>query len=224
MLRSIFAKYSAKSRERRGEILRKHIQLKPESRILDLGGGTGDHINRIFPNHKNVVVCDILDDDLAIARSKYGYDTVSLEEDKPLPFSDAEFYFVFCSSVIEHVTGPKAIVMKIENDKEFQMVASRHQKFFADEIRRISKRYYVQTPHRYFLVESHSWLPMLIVLVSRKTQIKILKFFASSKFWPKSTEPDWNLLTPKEMSALFPEAYISIEKSFGFSKSIMAIK
>jgi ubiquinone/menaquinone biosynthesis C-methylase UbiE len=224
MLKSIFRSFSQKSRRARAEILNRRIKLRPEWRILDLGGGTGEHINRIFPEHKNVVVCDILEAELAIARSKFGYETVALGEDASLPFSDTEFEFVFCSSVIEHVTGPKDEVVKIQDGSEFKATARRFQKSFSSEIRRISKRYYVQTPHRYFIIESHSWLPIFIIFFSRSSQKRILEFFGKSKFWPKATEPDWNLLTPKEVSSLFPDANILIEKSFGLPKSIMAIK
>jgi hypothetical protein len=55
----------------------------------------------------------------------------------------------------------------------------------------------------------------------RNTQIKLIKFF--NKFWPKKTWPDFNLLTEKEMKELFPEAKIVKEKSFLFTKSLIAI-
>ena len=46
-----------------------------------------------------------------------------------LPFADGEFPLAFSSSVIEHI--PEEL-----------------QQAFADEIRRVAKRYYVQTPNR----------------------------------------------------------------------------
>jgi hypothetical protein len=113
-------------------------------------------------------------------------------------------------------------VIAIENSRDFELVARQHQKIFADEIRRIGKRYFVQTPHKYFLVESHSWLPFGIVMLPRRQQAQVLRTFAH--FWPKSTVPDWNLLVAGEMQALFPDSDIVIERFAGLPKSIMAIK
>jgi hypothetical protein len=79
----------------------------------------------------------------------------------------------------------------------------------------------VQTPYKYFIIESHSWLPVIIVFLPIIMQIKIIAFF--NKFWPKKTVPDWHLLTIKQMKELFPEAKIIKEKSFFFTKSLIAI-
>jgi SAM-dependent methyltransferase len=223
MLKPIFNNYSQKSRRRRAETLRKHIRIEPQWRILDLGGGTGEHINRVFPNHKNIVICDISKEDLEIARSRFGYQTIELEDGKPLPFRDKEFDLVFSSSVIEHVTGNKDSVTKIQDTGEFKKNSWSHQRAFALEIMRIAKRYYVQTPYKYFIIESHSWLPFFIVLLSRRSQLRILSLVKRTTFWPKKTEPDWNLLVPRDMKELFPGAQIIVETQLGLTKSIMAI-
>lgn len=217
-----FKKFSSSSREWRAGLLKHHIQPDSSWKILDLGGGTGDHIEAVFPGLRNITVCDYSDEDLDIARRKHGYATVRADGSNKLPFADREFDLVFCSSVIEHVTGPKDDVIAIQSSSEFKRVANRHQKVFADEIRRIGKRYFVQTPHKYFVVESHSWLPFGIVMLPRRQQAKVLRTFAH--FWPKSTVPDWNLLVAGEMQALFPEANIIMERFAGLPKSIMAIK
>jgi hypothetical protein len=80
----------------------------------------------------------------------------------------------------------------------------------------------VQTPYRYFIIESHSWLPGIIVFLPRPVLVHVLRFM--NKFWPKQTSPDWRLLTIGEFSQMFPDAKIEREKSLGFVKSLMAIK
>lgn len=141
-----------------------------------------------------------------------------------LPFAARQFDLVFCSSVIEHVTGPKDQMIATTDGDEFRRRAWQHQLAFAAEVRRVARRYYVQTPHRHFAIESHSWLPGAIVALPRPTQIRLLKRVNDSQLWPKSTLPDWNLLTPREMQELFPDSEVVIERSFGLPKSIMAVK
>jgi SAM-dependent methyltransferase len=160
--------------------------------------------------------------DLAKARELFGYQTIQADGSDKLPFGDDEFDLIFCSSVLEHVTGPKEEIINLANGSRFRETAFSFQKTFAAEIRRIGKRYYVQTPHRYFMVESHTWLPFPIVLLPRPLQIRTIKLF--NKFWPKRTEPDWNLLVPSQVRALFPDADILVERVAGWPKSIMAIK
>jgi len=59
----------------------------------------------------------------------------------------------------------------------------------------------VQTPNKYFLLETHSWLPFIQYL-PRFVLIPFIKFM--NKFWIKKNQPDWNLLDKKDMKKLFP--------------------
>lgn len=151
----------------------------------------------------------------------YGFTPVLIAEDGTLPFEVGYFDIVFCSSVIEHVTVSKQSVYNIRSSCEFRNKAYRHQQIFASEIRRLGKCYFVQTPNRWFLFESHTWLPFVRWL-PRKLQIAIIRI--SNKFWSKTTSPDFNLLNRSEFSTLFPDAEIVPEKSLGMVKSWMAIK
>ena len=223
MLKALFTFYSSRARARRGAFLGYQIALRPEHRILDLGGGRGAHFHGLFPDHRNVVVADISPGDLAAARADYGYETVQLSADaQTLPFADKAFDFVFCSSVIEHVTGPKDQMAWTTDSAHFETVGRSHQRAFAHELRRITRGYYVQTPYRFFLVESHSWLPGFISVLPRRWLVAVLR--CTNLFWPKKTAPDWRLLTIAEFSQMFPDAQIHREWSLGFVKSLMAIK
>ncbi|HVT86770.1 MAG TPA: class I SAM-dependent methyltransferase [Chitinophagaceae bacterium] len=186
--------------------------------------GRSSYINLISKENDDyeVYVADISEEDLEIARSKYGYKTIHLNENGKLPFEDKYFDVVFCNSVIEHVTLDKKDIYFIVDKKEFYENSIKHQKSFAEEIRRISRQYHVQTPNKYFLLESHSWFLNIYPFMSRKNQIKLIKFL--NKFWPKRTSPDWNLFTKKMMKECFSDAEIIPERSLGFIKSWIAVK
>lgn len=222
MLRAIQARFSSAARRRRGEFLIRTVNVPLDAKILDLGGGNGRHIRAILPYHTNVTVCDISADDLKAARERFGFKTVLLQETERLPFDDQAFDFCFCSSVIEHVTGPKQQVVSIASDAAFRDIARAHQNRFAGEISRVAKSFYVQTPYRYFPIESHTWLPGIIVLLPRRMQIAVIELF--NRFWFKRTAPDWHLFDWCEMTETFPDARIYRERYLGMTKSLMAIK
>lgn len=216
-----FKDYQAKCRRKRGEIFIQYLKPKEEDRILDLGGGEGAYISQMIPYKKNVYIADI--DKIKLKKSvEKGYKTLVLNEDGTIPYEDGYFDIIFCSSVIEHVTVDKKNIEAIQTNREFRDVALKRQKKLANEIERAGKSYFVQTPYKYFPLESHSRLPFFLVLLPRKLQIKIIKFFR--KFWFARTTPDWNLLTVKDMKFLFPGAKIVKERAFFFTKSLMAIK
>lgn len=222
MLKLIAGRFSHKARSKRGELFLYYLKPSQQDRILDLGSGTGAHFASIIPYRENVYIADINKEQLQQGEGKFGFKPVLLNESGRLPFPDQFFDIVFCSSVIEHVTMPKNELRKYRNGHDFYEVAFQRQMAFADEIKRVGKRYFVQTPYKYFLIESHTWLPVFFVLLPRSLQIRIIDFLAG--WWPKKTTPDWNLLTPVEMQKLFPEARIVHEKVWGITKSIMAVQ
>lgn len=222
LVRRAFAWYSARARERRARIFRARLRPDASDRILDLGSGDGAHIASIVPFRENVVLADISSESLDRGRTRYGFDTVRLEEGDRLPFADGEFDVVFCSSVIEHVTVPKTELERYRAGRAFREVARASQRGFADEIRRVGKRYFVQTPYRYFPIESHTWLPFPVGILPRPAQIATIHVL--NRFWPKKTSPDWYLLTRREMRELFPDAEIVAERSCGLVKSLIAVR
>lgn len=216
-----FRGYQDRCRRKRGEIFKQYLKPKEEDRILDLGGGEGAYISQMIPFRKNVYIADINRKKLKKSVGK-GFKTIVLNEDGTIPCEDGYFDIIFCSSVIEHVTVDKRDMETIQTNKEFRNAALKRQKKLSEEIERVGKSYFVQTPYKYFPLESHSRLPVILVLLPRKLQIKIIKFFR--KFWFARTSPDWNLLTVKDMKFLFPGAKIIKERVFFFTKSLMAIK
>jgi 2-polyprenyl-3-methyl-5-hydroxy-6-metoxy-1,4-benzoquinol methylase len=198
--------------------------LKPEENnvILDLGGSDGRFFYKfqhlIMHLNLKIIVADIDEQALNIAKNR-GFETLMLDETGMLNLQDKSVDIVFCNSVIEHVTIPKKNIWKCLDDNFFKTESLKRQKVFAEEIKRVGKSYFVQTPHIDFIIESHTWLPFFAHL-KRKYLIKLLKFI--NKFWIKKTSPDWHLLNEEQMAFLFDENInVVVSKVFGFKKEII---
>jgi len=124
-------------------------------------------------------------------------------------FVDRQFDLVFSNSTIEHVGG-------------FE-----DQKHMADEVRRVGREYYVQTPNRYFPIEPHFVFPFFqffpVTLRVWLLQHFNLGWFSRiqdrSKAWHEVTSI--RLLTRTEVEQLFPDGIIINERLYGFVKSFV---
>jgi SAM-dependent methyltransferase len=224
LIKSSFRKYSSKSRFHRAKIFLGNFEITKHTKILDLGSESGENINQVLSNQSidpaNIYIADICEESIRLGSMKFGFTPILIDETGRLPFPDKFFDIVYCSSVIEHVTVDKGDVWKIGSGKTFKAKARIKQQQFANEIKRLGKGYFVQTPYKYFPIESHSWLPFVSFL-PRHLLLPLLKI--TNRFWVKKTQPDWNLLTSSDFSSIFSEAKIVNEKSFGITKSMMAI-
>ena len=225
VIKSYIEFISNRSRERRAELFKDNFLITCDTIILDLGSEKGTNIYRVLIGtdaiNKNIYIADINPVLVNEGYVRYGYQPVVLQEDGSLPFDDGFFDIVFCSSVIEHVTLPKNKIWNILSEKKFKNESLRRQKEFAEEIRRVGKQYFVQTPYKYFPIESHTWLPLLGFL-PRSLIVFTLRF--TNLIWIKKTTPDWHLLSKSQMKYLFPDAQIIEEKICGLTKSIMAVR
>lgn len=125
-------------------------------------------------------------------------------------FENKEFDIVFSNSVIEHVGTYE------------------QQRQMAEEVQRAGKRYYVQTPNRFFPIEPHVLLPFFQFLPF-SLKVAILSHFKSPWGWKLSSRQEAveyvngiRLLTEKELRNLFPGAHIHKEKFLGLTKSFIA--
>jgi len=169
----------------------------------------------------NVHIADISAQAVASAERRFGFTPASLSETGPLPFEDAAFDIVFCSSVIEHVTIPKSEVWSLQDHAEFSERSLKHQRTFAGEISRVGRGYFVQVPYRWFPIETHTWLPFVGYL-PRAAQVATIRY--SNRFWIKKTQPDFYLPSRTEMLALFPDAELRYERSMGLVKSLIVVR
>ena len=124
-------------------------------------------------------------------------------------FADQEFDVVFSNSVIEHVGDPDA------------------QRQVAGEIKRVGKRYFVQTPNRNFPLEPHFFFPGFQFL-PLMTRIWLLQHFNLGWY---NKIPDYTaarqevetirLLSRREVTQLFPEGTLYNEQFAGLTVSFV---
>jgi hypothetical protein len=126
-------------------------------------------------------------------------------------FADGEFDVVYSNSVIEHM-GSRA-----------------DQEAFAHEVKRVGKRYFVQTPNYWFPLEPHFLLPGFQFLPVRSRALMLSRFnlghirreptYSAAEDAVRSIE----LLTARDLRSLFPGANLLRERFLGMTKSLMAI-
>lgn len=224
-IKSAVTRLSARSRQKRAGLFKNTFVLDENTRILDLGSESGANIAAVIRGtqirKENVFIADIEQSALSKGAKDYGFIPVFIDESGQLDFADQYFDIVYCSSVIEHVTIPKDRVWTERSGRRFRGESLKRQREFANEIKRLGKQYFVQTPYRHFLIKSHTWLPF-VAWLPRRMLLPVLRL--SNRFWVKTTSPDWHLLNKKEMRGLFGDAEFWEEKAFCLTKSIVAIK
>jgi SAM-dependent methyltransferase len=129
-----------------------------------------------------------------------------------LPFGDDSFDIAFSNSVIEHLGT-------LDNQRRF-----------AREVRRVSRKVWVQTPNRWFPVEPHLLTP-LIHYLPVSLQRRLLRNFTLWGWLRRPTQADVagfidevRLLTRSEMEELFPDCDVRSERFLGMTKSFVAVR
>ncbi len=127
-----------------------------------------------------------------------------------LPFPDEAFDYVFSNSVIEHVG---------DDDAQLKM---------AEEIRRVGRNYFIQTPDRRFPFEPHLLTPF-IHWFSRGIYEGLVPRFTIRHWLNGSPEDDTELkgirlLNRARMNTLFPDGQVLVERTAGWPKSLIAYR
>lgn len=125
---------------------------------------------------------------------------------------DQSYHIAHSNSVVEHVGDWNRMVS------------------YANEVQRVSERYFVQTPNFWFPMEPHCMTPFFHWL-PKMTRVWLVSTFSLGN-WPKAHDVDHavrlvesaRLLNRKMMQALFPDAEIHGEGFYGLTKSFIAIK
>jgi Methyltransferase domain len=199
-------------REKRFRFFREVFAGIPQEgtiRILDVGGTESYWQNMNFnPGNVHITLLNLYEDvpTLPYFTSMRGSAT-DLSQ-----FADKEFDLVHSNSVIEHLFTREA------------------QQQMAKEVRRVGKRYYVQTPNRYFPVEPHWVFPFFQFLPVS------LRVYLTRKYYLDDVEEkdrqrvavervnEVKLLTEEDVRDLFPDARIYREVFLGLTKSITAYR
>lgn len=197
------------------KLIAKTIDEKGECSVLDIGGTFGFwHIWRDEIDWDKTSVTCVNYDPHHSEEGKNETNVKMIQGDacNLSGISDKEYDVVFSNSVIEHVGVWRDMVK------------------MADEVKRVSSRYLLQTPNYWFPIEPHArtpflhWLPEPIayrIVMARKCG-----------FWQKhdtvggavNAVQSAKLLDMRQMQTLFDDAEIIREKFFGFTKALIAIK
>jgi SAM-dependent methyltransferase len=124
-------------------------------------------------------------------------------------FGDEAFDVAFSNSVIEHVGGPS------------------EQRQMAEEVMRVGKRYFVQTPNRSFPFEPHFLFPFF-QFFPLALKVFMIRHF-SLGWYPRISDRDEatkaaksvRLLRRREVADLFPDGKIRDEKLLGMTSSFI---
>lgn len=201
-------------RVRRMTAFAEMFALTPTTRVLDVGGTPFNWL--LSPVRPRVTLLN--NEAEPVDRGSIPADMEYVVGDaRRLPFASDSFDVVYSNSVIEHVGGFSA------------------QGEFAREIARVGRRFYVQTPHRYFPVEPHLMTP-LVHWLPRPLQRNLLPYATlwgwshrmHERRWADRVACAWyddvRLLTASEVAELFPTAQVVREQVAGLTKSLIAMQ
>ena len=186
----------------------REFALTAETRVLDVGG-TPD-CWRGLPVRPRLVFLNT-----PRAKEEVGQSVEWVAGDgRNLPFADRTFDIVFSNSVIEHVGDADS------------------QRRFANEVVRVGRAYWVQTPNRWFPVEQHLLTPFIHWLPKPWQRVIVPKFTVWSvlvratpdrrRFYLNHYLNEVRLLSENEFRKLFPGARVIRERFLGWTKSLVA--
>lgn len=166
------------------------MEPSPDATIIDVGvtpdqsAEDSNYFEKWYPYPEQVTATSI--EDASHLKSTYpGLNFVQTAGDQ-LPFEDRQFDIAFSSAVIEHA-GTRD-----------------QQRHFLEELLRVSKRFFITTPNRWFPIELHTFLPVLHWLPQRYHQ-RALRHLGQAP-WAKTE--NLNLLDEASLSALFPRGVV----------------
>lgn len=198
-------------REKRFRFFRELFATIPQTgtiRILDVGGTESYWQNMGFLPGANIhiTLLNLYEDVPSLPQFTCTRgDATDLSQ-----FTDKEFDLVHSNSVIEHLFTREAQVK------------------MASEVRRVGKRYYIQTPNLYFPVEPH-WVFPLFQFLPFSVRVYLTRKYYLDYIDEKDRQrvaveriKEVRLLTEGDVRALFPDAKIYREMFLGLKKSITA--
>ncbi len=184
-----------------------HFSQSAPIKILDVGGTGYFWKDKSFLKKYNVhiTLLNLEAENLNISGlSSQAGDATDLSE-----FEDNSFDLIFSNSVIEHL-------YEWENQQKM-----------AEEVMRVGKKFFIQTPNKHFIIEAHYAIPFiqyfpkpLAFRILTKTRLSRLRKWAHQD--AQQYLEEIRLLSEREMRDLFPEAKISKEKFMGLTKSFTA--
>lgn len=195
--------FSFQFRRKRFDSFIRALNVTKTDRIIDIGGY--EQIWEGTGLEENVTLLNL---SFSNKTPKFKYIECDACDMKVIP--DNSFDVAFSNSVIEHVGS------------------FHRQRDFANEVVRISKKYWIQTPNKNFPLEPHLLFPFFDILPLWAKKLVALNWkyshFKRLNLDILEELSRLRLLTGKEMKLLFPESSIYKEKVFCITKSISAYK
>ncbi len=176
-------------------------------RILDLGGTAYFWEKSNIPDLPNISITLL---NLHLESSEHpNIQAVTGDATKLVAFKEKEFDLVFSNSVIEH------------------LYTRANQLKMANEIQRVGRFHFIQTPNKHFPVEAHYALPFAQYMPSSWVYFLLTKTKLSrlQKWKPEAAKQYLDeilLLNEQDLKSLFPNSKIYREKVLGLVKSITA--
>lgn len=203
-----------KFRRERIKVFKNYIQdiNLSEINILDVGGTPVFWKNMMLEHKESNLKITLLNLD-KLNQEDNAFTYVQGDAREMSMFNDKQFDLVFSNSVIEHVAGKDGVTFSDQEN-------------MANEILRIGKRFYVQTPNYWFPFEPHFLFPFF-QFFSFSLKVWLVHNFSLGWFEKCKSKNDAErliksirLLDLKEMNKLFPFSNTYKEKIFLLTKSI----
>ena len=201
---NLMEKFREKSRERKYQLFMEQIKPDAEDVIVNVGAGNGLFLESIYDRREKIIALDIDIVMLNDLKRKYSEVQCIVADATALPFKDKAVKISFSNAVIEHVG------------------ANSHQRKFADEIRRVSQKFYVTCPNKYFPFEFHYRLP-LYQFVPKSIQKWLFQKF-NIGLWYENKWEDINLLSYRQLKKIFPETTLIKQRITFCAETLICFK
>lgn len=177
---------SLKARKAMFDVFMAKTGPTPTSKVIDIGVtpdrslADSNAFEQFYPWKDRITATSF--EDASFLEKQYPGLRFVCTDGRTLPFPDKEFDVAYSSAVLEHVGDAES------------------QRQFIWEMMRISKRFYLAVPNRWFPLELHTFIP-LVHWLPKPAHRRILRAIGKD-FWSKET--NLNLVGASEMRSLFP--------------------
>jgi Methyltransferase domain len=186
------------------------LNIKPGTRVLDLGGAPAiwEHVSVPVEITLLNLPGAVSSGEVEILQSPslrhHTFHVIEGDACNVAQFGDRSFDVVFSNSVIEHV-GPPA-----------------KQAEFAHEVRRLGRSYWVQTPSKWFPIEAHSGMPFYWFYPEWLRAALMRSWRKRLPAWWADYIGTTRVLSRRRMVELFPNGRTRADYFLGFQKSYVS--
>lgn len=212
----IFSKLSKISRRNKLKMFFSEMAPDENSTIIDIGAQVGDRntdtmqMIDLYPWKKNITAINIHAEHVKNIKEKYPEVSAEVADGLNLPWPDKYFDIAYSNAVIEHVGGPA------------------EQRIFASEISRVSKRFFVTTPNRWYPFEFHLRLPLVTWLPGegylKMGSIVSYNHVRRKYLWFPGPVTGLCLLSHRDLRACFPGCRILKSRVTFMPETLIALK